>query len=135
MQILETGSRVAKGLEYSWKSWTNVGVLVSYLQEVCYFKKHSIVSKKNTSLQKQIIVQNLQFLKQSVPSDTRIFMYCIMINMKLVGMSDENTVLAGLQKMRGSVVSGYTVVGNTGRSNSMDSMERMIETVSREEDR
>ena len=92
-----------------------------------------------TCFQQQIIVQNLQFLKQTVPSDTKIFMYCIMINMKLVGSSDENTVLAGLQKMRGSVVSGYTalytVVGDMGRSSSMDSMERMIETVSREEDR
>ena len=37
-QILETGSRVAKGLELSWKSWTNVGVLIAYLQEViCNF--------------------------------------------------------------------------------------------------
>ena len=34
VKILETGSRVAKGLEFSWKSWTNVGVLIAFLQEV-----------------------------------------------------------------------------------------------------
>ena len=33
-KVLETGSRVAKGLEFSWKSWTNIGVLIAYLQEV-----------------------------------------------------------------------------------------------------
>lgn len=36
-QILETGSRVAKGLEHSWIKWTNIGVLVAFLQEVCSF--------------------------------------------------------------------------------------------------
>ena len=34
VKILETGSRVAKGLEFSWKSWTNIGVLIAFLQEV-----------------------------------------------------------------------------------------------------
>ena len=33
-KILEVGSRVAKGLETSWRSWTNIGVLVAHLQTV-----------------------------------------------------------------------------------------------------
>ena len=34
LQILEVGSRVAVGLETSWRSWTNIGVLVAHLQTV-----------------------------------------------------------------------------------------------------
>ena len=67
-------------------------------------------------------------------------MYCIMVNMKLGGESDETKVLSGLQKLRGAVVSGYTalytVLGETvARSHSEESMERLILTVSREEQR
>ena len=67
-------------------------------------------------------------------------MYCIMVNMKLGGESDETKVLSGLQKLRGAVVSGYTalytVQGETvARSHSEESMERLILTVSREEQR
>ena len=66
-------------------------------------------------------------------------MYCIMVNMKLGGESDETKVLAGLQKLRGAVVSGYTalytVLGEVARSTSEESMERLILTVSREEQR
>ena len=66
-------------------------------------------------------------------------MYCIMINMRLAGDRDETRVLAGLQRMRGSVVSGYTalytVLGKLSRSRSEESMERLILTVSREEER
>ena len=43
-KVLETGSRVAKGLEFSWKSWTNIGVLIAYLQEVKNNLFQSIVS-------------------------------------------------------------------------------------------
>ena len=72
------------------------------------------------STQNEILVQNLVFLKQIVPSDPRIFMYCVLINMKLTGDEDETKVLAGLQKLRGSVVAGYTalytVLGEVGRS-------------------
>jgi len=105
VKILETGSRVAKGLEFSWKSWTNIGVLIAFLQE------------------NEILVQNLVFLKQIVPSDPRIFMYCVLINLKLTGDEDETKVLAGLQKLRGSVVAGYTalytVLGELGRSRNV----------------
>ena len=47
-QILETGSRVAKGLELSWKSWTNVGVLIAYLQEViCNFLPEILIYRNS----------------------------------------------------------------------------------------
>lgn len=120
-KILEIGSRVAKGLEHSWKSWTNIGVLIAFLQE------------------NEIVVQNLSFLKQIVPNDPRIFMYCILVNMRLSGDSDETKVLAGLQKLRGSVMVGYTalytVLGEVTRSRSEESMERLIQTVSGDEER
>ena len=63
-----------------------------------------------TQFQAHIRVQNLQFLKQVVPSDPHIFMYCILVNLQLVGEEEETRVLAGLQKMRGSVHSFYRVV-------------------------
>jgi len=84
-------------------------------------------------------VQNLQFIKQVAPSDTHIFMYCILVNMRLSGEEEETRVLAGLQRMRGSVVAGYTalytVMGSLNRSSSEDSMERLIMNVSRGEER
>ena len=74
--------------------------------------------------QNEIIVQNLAFLKQIVPSDPKIFMYCVLINLKLTGDEDETKVLAGLQKLRGSVVAGYTalytVLGDVGRSRHVE---------------
>ena len=74
-----------------------------------------------------------------VPSDPHIFMYCILVNLQLVGEEEETRVLAGLQKMRGSVVAGYTalytVMGSLGRSSSQESMERLIMNVSRGEER
>ena len=74
--------------------------------------------------QNEIIVQNLAFLKQIVPSDPKIFMYCVLINLKLTGDGDETKVLAGLQKLRGSVVAGYTalytVLGDVGRSRHIE---------------
>ena len=89
--------------------------------------------------QAEIKVQNLQFLKQVVPADPHIFMYCILVNIQLSGEAEETRVLAGLQKMRGSVVAGYTalytVTGNLARSGSEDSMERLIMNVSRGEER
>ena len=104
-QILETGSRVAKGLELSWKSWTNVGVLIAYLQEViCNFLPE--IHIQEFCFQYDIVVQNLNFLKQIVPMDPKIFMYFVMINLKLTGHKDEMIVLSGLQKLRGSVVAG-----------------------------
>ena len=100
------------------------------------------------------MVQNLSFLKQIVPNDPRIFMYCILVNMRLSGDSDETKVLAGLQKLRGlhtcfisnqtntiagSVMVGYTalytVLGEVTRSRSEESMERLIQTVSGDEER
>ena len=73
-----------------------------------------------TNVQNEIIVQNLIFLKQVVPSDPKMFMYCILVNMRLTGDEDETKVLAGLQKLRGSVVAGYTalytVLGEIGRT-------------------
>ena len=66
-------------------------------------------------------------------------MYCILVNIQLSGEAEETRVLAGLQKMRGSVVAGYTalytVTGSLARSGSEDSMERLIMNVSRGEDR
>ena len=38
--------------------------------------------------------------------DPKIFMYIVMINLKLTGHKDEMIVLSGLQKLRGSVVAG-----------------------------
>lgn len=74
--------------------------------------------------QNEIIVQNLAFLKQIVPSDPKIFMYCVLINLKLTGDEDETKVLAGLQKLRGSVVAGYTalytVLGDVSRSRNVE---------------
>ena len=91
------------------------------------------------SLQAEIKVQNLQFLKQMVPADPHIFMYCILVNIQLSGEAEETRVLAGLQRMRGSVVAGYTalytVTGSLARSSSEDSMERLIMNVSRGQDR
>ena len=91
------------------------------------------------SFQAEIKVQNLQFLKQLVPSDPHIFMYCILVNIQLSGEAEETRVLAGLQRMRGSVVAGYTalytVTGSLARSSSEDSMERLIMNVSRGEER
>ena len=103
-KVLETGSRVAKGLEFSWKSWTNIGVLIAYLQEV----KNNLFQSNFLSLyliifcyQNEIIVQNLMFLKQVVPLDPGMFMYVVLVNMRLAGLGDETRVLAGLQKLRG----------------------------------
>ena len=66
-------------------------------------------------------------------------MYCILVNIQLSGEAEETRVLAGLQRMRGSVVAGYTalytVTGSLARSSSQDSMERLIMNVSRGEDR
>ena len=120
-KILETGSRVAKGLEFSWKSWTNIGVLIAFLQEVAQYNIHKEdIDFNQTNVQNEIIVQNLIFLKQVVPSDPKMFMYCILVNMRLTGDEDETKVLAGLQKLRGSVVAGYTalytVLGEIGRT-------------------
>ena len=79
------------------------------------------------------------FLKQVVPLDPGMFMYVVLVNMRLAGLGDETRVLAGLQKMRGSVVAGYTalytVMGSLNRSTSEDSMERLIMNVSRGEER
>lgn len=101
-KVLETGSRVAKGLEFSWKSWTNIGVLIAYLQEVKNNLFQSIVLYLNTlCFQNEIIVQNLMFLKQVVPLDPGMFMYVVLVNMRLAGLGDETRVLAGLQKLRG----------------------------------
>ena len=84
-------------------------------------------------------MQNLQFIKQVLPADPHIFMYCILVNMRLSGGEEETRVLAGLQRMRGSVVAGYTalytVMGSLNRSTSEDSMERLIMNVSRGEER
>ena len=44
------------------------------------------------STQNEILVQNLVFLKQIVPSDPKIFMYCVLINLKLTGDEDETKV-------------------------------------------
>ena len=66
-------------------------------------------------------------------------MYYVMINLKLSGHSDEMIVLSGPQKLRGSVVAGYTalytVLGKLERSKSEESMERLILTVSGEHER
>ena len=51
--------------------------------------------------QNEIIVQNLMFLKQVVPLDPGMFMYVVLVNMRLAGLGDETRVLAGLQKLRG----------------------------------
>ena len=86
-------------------------------------KKRNVDQSQRLSTQNEILVQNLVFLKQIVPSDPRIFMYCVLINMKLTGDEDETKVLAGLQKLRGSVVAGYTalytVLGEVGRSRNV----------------
>ena len=46
-------------------------------------------------------MQNLMFLKQVVPLDPGMFMYVVLVNMRLAGLEDETRVLAGLQKLRG----------------------------------
>ena len=70
----------------------------------------------------------MTFLKQVVPRDPKIFMYCIMVNIKIDGFREETKVLSGLQQLRGSVVTGYaalyTVMGDISRSYSEESMER-----------
>ena len=85
------------------------------------------------STQNEILVQNLVFLKQIVPSDPRIFMYCVLINLKLTGDEDETKVLAGLQKLRGSVVAGYTalytVLGEVGRSRNVVNFREIKKTL------
>merc|ERR1712106_1244011 len=77
-KVLEVGSRTGKGVEASWRSWTNIGVLVNYL------------------IKADIEIQNLTFLKQILPSDPRIFMYCILINIRIIGLEQETKVLSGL---------------------------------------
>ena len=76
----------------------------------------------------------MTFLKQVVPRDPKIFMYCIMVNIKIDGFREETKVLSGLQQLRGSVVTGYaalyTVMGDISRSKSEESMDRLIETLS-----
>ena len=75
----------------------------------------------------------MTFLKQVVPSDPSIFMYCILVNIKIDGFREEMKVLAGLQQLRGSVLTGYaalyTVMGDISRSKSEESMDRLIETL------
>jgi len=115
-KVLEAGSRTAMGLEQSWRSWTNIGVLVAYLKE------------------ENIEIQNMTFLKQIVPRDPKIFMYCILVNIKIDSAWEETKVLSGLQNLRGSVLAGYaalyTVMGDISKSKSEESMDRLIETVS-----
>jgi len=115
-KVLEVGSRTAMGLEQSWRSWTNIGVLAAYLK------------------QEKIEVQNMTFLKQVVPRDPSIFMYCILVNIKIDGFREETKVLSGLQQLRGSVITGYaalyTVMGDISRSKSEESKNRLIETLS-----
>ena len=41
------------------------------------------------------------FLKQVVPLDPGMFMYVVLVNMRLAGLEDETRGLAGLQKLRG----------------------------------
>jgi hypothetical protein len=56
-------------------------------------------------------------------------MYCILVNIKIDGFREETKVLAGLQKLRGSVLTGYTavytVMGDISRSKSEESMDRL----------
>ena len=76
----------------------------------------------------------MTFLKQVVPTDPKIFMYCILINIRIEDFREETKVLSGLQQLRGSVLTGYaalyTVMGDISRSRSEESMDRLIETVS-----
>ena len=62
--MLEVGSRTAKGVEAKWRSWTNTRVLVTYLTKA------------------GVEIQNVTFLKQILPSDPSIFMYCILVNIR-----------------------------------------------------
>jgi len=69
-----------------------------------------------------------------VPRDPHIFMYCILLSLRLNGLEDETKVLALLQQMRGSVLTGYAAlyVSDVGlsKSRSEESMERLIEGAS-----
>ena len=81
-------------------------------------------------LQENIEVQNMTFLKQVAPSDPKIFMYCVLVNIRIEGFREETRVLSGLQQLRGSVLTGYaalyTVMGDISRSRSEESMDRLI---------
>jgi hypothetical protein len=72
----------------------------------------------------------MTFLKQIVPRDLSILMYCILVNIKIEGFREETKVL---QQLRGSVLMGYaalyTVMGDISRSKSEESMDRLIETL------
>jgi len=115
-KVLEAGSRTAKGMEASWRTWTNIGLLCSKLES------------------EHIELQTAAFLRQIVPRDPHIFMYCILLSLRLNDLEDETTVLALLQQMRGSVITGYAALyisdGGLSKSRSEESMERLIEGAS-----
>lgn len=112
LKVLEAGSRTARSVEETWRSWTNIGVLSFKLQS------------------ESIDIQNMSFLKQTVPKDPSSFMYCIIVNIRLHNLTEETKVLALLQQLRGSILSGYaalyTVMGDLSRSYSEDSIDRLI---------
>jgi len=117
LKVLEAGSRTARSVEETWRSWTNIGILSFKLQS------------------EAIDIQNMSFLKQIVPKDPSSFMYCIIVNIRLHSVTEETKVLALLQQLRGSIISGYaalyTVMGDQkiDRSHSEDSIDRLIEGV------
>lgn len=77
-----------------------------------------------------IDIQNMCFLKQIVPKDPSSFMYCVIVNIRLHNLTEETKVLALLQQLRGSIISGYaalyTVMGDLSKSHSEESIDRLI---------
>ena len=45
---------MAKGLELSWKSWTNIGVLIAFLQEVMFSLNFKNL-QKNSKIYRKIL--------------------------------------------------------------------------------
>ncbi|XP_023343230.1 uncharacterized protein LOC111712753 [Eurytemora carolleeae] len=115
-KVMESGSRTAKSLEKYWKAWTNINLLKTFI------------------LQAKIEVQNISFLRQTSPGNNKMFMYIMLMNVKVEDYNQEMSILDGLQKMRGSIVACYAalykVSGDLSRSKSEESMENLIEVVS-----